>query len=284
MAKRDKRSTAKEPSVSDGPKQMLEYFVAQLAASRVDSAVDEAQDLMFDAWDCEAPKKRIAMARKALKISADCADAYVLLAQEAARSEEEAIRLWREGVAAGERALGPQAFKDDVGMFWGLLETRPYMRARAGLAMALWEAGQADEAVDHAQAMLDLNPNDNQGGRYLLLTWLLGLGRDDEAGRLLRRYKDDGGSEWAWSAALAAFRRQGDHAVARKALTRAIDANPHIAAYLLGRRKPPLWLPDYVETGGEDEAAAYADVATASWSAAPGALAWLEARSDGTPM
>jgi hypothetical protein len=30
-------------------------------------------------------------------------------------------------VAAGERSLGPKAFEEDAGHFWGILETRPYM-------------------------------------------------------------------------------------------------------------------------------------------------------------
>ena len=79
-------------------------------------------------------------------------------------------------MAAGERALGAQAFEEDVGHFWGLLETRPYMRARAGLAASLWTAGDEVEAVEHYQDMLRLNPGDNQGHRYVLLGCLLQMG------------------------------------------------------------------------------------------------------------
>jgi hypothetical protein len=79
------------------------------------------------------------LAQKALELSPLCADAYVLLAQETARNLDEAIDLYRQGVEAGKKALGKSAFRDDVGHFWGLLETRPYMRARHGLAQALWD-------------------------------------------------------------------------------------------------------------------------------------------------
>ena len=37
-------------------------------------------------------------------------------------------------------ALGPRGFKQYAGHFWGFLETRPYMRARAGLAGTLLQA------------------------------------------------------------------------------------------------------------------------------------------------
>jgi hypothetical protein len=108
----------------------------------------KAQDLMYDAWDSPR-KRRVELARKALEISEDCADAYVLLAEETARSLEEAKSLYEKGVMAGERAVGRQMFRDDAGHFWGILETRPYMRARAGLAQSLWMLGKLQEAIDH---------------------------------------------------------------------------------------------------------------------------------------
>lgn len=277
MSKRSKTPGAAAPASPDATAQLVQYFAAQLAASRTSEAVDQAQEIMFDAWECDDPRRRVSLARKALKVSADCADAYVLLAGETTQTSEEAAALYLEGVAAGERALGPAAFEEDVGMFWGLLETRPYMRARQGLALALWDIGRGEEAIGHGEAMLRLNPDDNQGIRYLVLNWLQQLGKDAEADLLLRRYKNDGGTEWAWPAALAAFRRHGDRAASRKALARAAEANAHVAAFLVGRKKPPRGRPAYVTVGGADEAAAYVEDASAAWKMTPGALEWVAA-------
>lgn len=44
---------------------------------------------------------------------------------------------------------------------------------RSGLAAALWRLGRHQEAIGHYQAMLKLNPNDNQGIRYVLAGYLL---------------------------------------------------------------------------------------------------------------
>ncbi len=79
--------------------------------------VEQAQDLMYDAWEARG-WRRVELARRALEISPDCADAYVLLAEEAARSLEEARDLYEQGVKAGERALGPRMFEEEVGSFW----------------------------------------------------------------------------------------------------------------------------------------------------------------------
>ncbi|HEY3777560.1 MAG TPA: tetratricopeptide repeat protein [Rhizomicrobium sp.] len=235
-----------------------------------------AQDCAWEAWDTGDRRKRLALARRALKISPLCADAYVILAEDTP-SAEEGLALCRQGVEAGEKALGRRAFRDDVGQFWGILETRPYMRARHGLAVRLWKTGAHEDAIAHFRDLLRLNPNDNQGIRYILLVCLLVLGRDDDAEKLLRRYRNDGASAWLWSAALARFRREGDSAKARQALLRAAEGNPHVAGYLLGRRKLPRTHPALISWGGEDEAVAYvADNGAEAWVAAPGALEWLE--------
>lgn len=86
--------------------------------------LEKAQDIMYDAWDAKG-KEWIDLAYKALAVSKDCADAYVLLSHEAATSLSEAIRFLEEGVSAGERALGKKMFEEEAGNFWGILETRP---------------------------------------------------------------------------------------------------------------------------------------------------------------
>lgn len=144
--------------------------------------LERAQDIMYDAWDAEG-KDRIDLARKALAVSPDCADAYVLLAEDAASDLAEAIRFLEEGVRAGERALGERIFTEEAGHFWGILETRPYMRARFDLAHLLYLKGERAPAIAHMQDLLRLNPNDNQGVRYELATSLLEEGKLEELGK-----------------------------------------------------------------------------------------------------
>ncbi|MFN0146955.1 MAG: tetratricopeptide repeat protein [Dehalococcoidia bacterium] len=233
-----------------------------------------AQDLMYDAWEASGGE-RVSLARKALTVSEDCADAYVLLAEEAATTLDEALGLYRQGVAAGERALGPAPFSEDVGHFWGFLETRPYMRARLGLAHCLAKSGELAEAIEHAREMLRLNPGDNQGVRYPLLAFLLEAGRVESAEELLDRYPDDGTASWAYGRALLAFKRGDTTAASRRALGEAIKVNAYVPSYLLRERLLPDELPDYVGFGDESEAVACVSEQIAAWLATPGSLAWL---------
>jgi len=235
--------------------------------------LEQAQELMYEAWDSFG-KRRVELARRALDISRDCADAYVLLAEKTARTLNEAKDLYEQGVRAGERALGSQ-FEEYVGHFWGIMETRPYMRARAGLAQCLWTLGKRQRSIEHYTDMLRLNPNDNQGIRYILATCLLEQGSDDALGKLLRQYKDDPAATWLYSRALWMFRQEGATEKANVWLKESLERNRFVPSYLLGKKRLPKRLPEYIGFGDENEAIAYAAEAMKVWQKTEGALEWL---------
>src|SRR5579884_1445140 len=274
-----KRRRPKPPPDKLPDRRAMEGVMQQLVAglqgqAHPDTPLGQAQALVYRAFEEPDEQKRMQLAKDALAVSPDCADACVLLAEHAT-SRKEALRHYEQGVAAGERALGAEAFQRDVGHFWGILETRPYMRARLGLAHALWTAGRRDEAVRHLQDMLRLNPSDNQGVRYTLAGFLLFLDRDDDLDRLLQQYPDEGSAAWAYTKALLAFRRHGDTPEARQLLKEAQKTNKHVPAYLLGEKFPPTEPPGYYSPGDESEALNYLGSFLAAWKSTPGAIAWL---------
>lgn len=276
-----KRRRQKPPQEKLPDRRAMEGAMQQLVAGlqgrkSQDTPLGRAQALMYRAFEEANQQRRVQLAKEALAICPDCADAYVLLAEEQATSRRESLRLFEQGVAAGERALGPEAFRQDVGHFWGILETRPYMRARQGLAHALWSSGRREEAAQHLQDMLRLNPGDNQGLRYTLAGFLLFLDRDDDLARLLEQYEEDSAT-WAYTKALLAFRRGGDSAEARQLLTEAKKSNKHVPAYLVGESYPPARQPPYYSPGDENEALNYLGGFLAGWKFTPGAVAWLRA-------
>jgi tetratricopeptide (TPR) repeat protein len=239
-----------------------------------ETPLEQAQELVYEAWDTGNRRKRVKLAKEALAISEDCADAYVILAEDSARSPEKAMEYYEAGVRAGERALGPEAFDELEGHFWGITETRPYMRARQGLAFLLWEMGQRSEAIDHYRDMLRLNPSDNQGIRYVLLACLLEEDSDTEAEQLLHSY-DEPTATWLYSNALLAYRKYGPTRKTTKQLIDALKHNPHVPGYLLGQRSMQGDLPGYVGFGDESEAMYYAAECAHLWYRQAGALDWL---------
>ncbi len=261
------------PALPD--RRAMEAFLSAVAGSGRDDALARAQDVMYDAWDKTTSRSRIALARKALDISPLCADAYNLLAEEAA-TPAEARDLYARGLEAGELALGPEGFEEYQGHFWGFLETRPYMRARQGLALTLLTLGEEEAAIEHFQAMLKLNPNDNQGIRYLLLGSL--LRRDDMPAlkALLADYPDEWSVYWLYTRALIAYREDRASAPATlKLLKDAQSVNEHVPAILACTKPAVLSSTGYVTVGGADEATDYVRECGTAWRNTAGAVEWL---------
>jgi len=254
----------------------IEGLLSAVGGRATEDALAAAQDLMYSAWDQSNKRARIDLARKALTISPLCADAYVLLAEEEAKSAQEALDFFRKGVEAGEQALGPTGFKRYAGHFWGFLETRPYMRARAGLAATLNTLGEVDAAIGHYRDMLRLNPNDNQGIRYVLAGCLMKRSDAEALKELFEKYDEDGSAFWLYSRALIAFRENGGSDVkAHEFAVHALRANKHVPAVLNGSKKAKPSTSGYLSMGGEDEAAHYCGEWGFDWVTTPGAIDWL---------
>ncbi|MGE5483877.1 MAG: SEC-C metal-binding domain-containing protein, partial [Ignavibacteriales bacterium] len=267
----------------DSLDEMNKYLQSLVRAGRpapktpASTPLQAAQDMIYRTVGLSSKKRKLELARKALNTSPDCADAYVILA-DAERDPAARLRLFEEGVAAGERALkqaGTDLDKPEKGEMWSI-GSRPYMRARLGLAHCLWDMGRKDDAVGHYRDLLRLNPDDNQGVRQVLLNALLDLGRIGEARALLKDYPDDASADWYYARAFILWTESGDCRQARMEMRKAFYANAFVPEFLIGRHKMPSAVPADVGLGDEDEAVAYAFASRGYWTARPGALAWMD--------
>jgi hypothetical protein len=155
-------------------------------------------------------------------------------------------------------------------------ETRPFMRYMAGKAELCFEVGEPKKGFDLYYEMLNLNPGDNQGVRYILLARHGVRMEYDVMRELIKKYPDDASAEWAFTAPLLTFQKEGDTLAAKEPLHRALNHNPFVAEYLLGRSDLPEEIPDQIAMGEESEAQSYADQFMGVWQKIDGALTWLE--------
>jgi len=252
-------------------------FVNRAREERVEypprTPLEEAQDLCYEAFG-SIGYRRVVLARRALEISRDCADAYVLLA-EASGSPQEQAALYAAGVDAGRRALGDTFFAEPPEHAWGRVNARPAMRAMQGLAYAQAELGRVDEAIAGYQELLRINPDDNQGIRYLLLPMLIVNDQYDEAREIIAEYAD-AEAVWLYARALLGFRVEGDATGPRRIVRKAIRQAPHVAELLLGADE----IDELVSRQEEEDTFFFADVLESAWNASEGALDWLASQRD----
>ena len=253
----------------------LEGMWRELGAGPDDDALGEAQDLVYDAWDAADGRSRYALARKALKISPLCADAWLILSERPSLSARDRREFLERAVKAGELALGEDGFAEYAGHFWGFLETRPYMRARHCLAEDLWRSGNQETAIGHLREMLSLNPGDNQGLRYVLLAWLMHMGDDAAVTAHLRQHGDEASTFICYTQALFAFKAGDGGDVGRQAAEEAWACNHHVPKLLARKGRLRDENTGYYTMGGEDEAAYYVEEYGFAWKETLGAIDWL---------
>lgn len=245
------------------------------------SCLGRAQEIIYDAWETRSRHDRISMAKEALALSSLCADAWVILAEETediAEAREFYERAVKAGTGAVELELGPDAFTEGAGRFWGILQTRPYMRALEGLSDCMWETGEMDESIGIMREMLRLNPNDNQGIRSFLIPRLFAVGDLEGVEDILTKYAEPYFADWCWNTALFLFRRDGDSVDAVSAFNEASETNPFVPGLLTGTRRMPESLPEYYSPGSLEEGVVYTFFNRRSWLSTKGALAWVSKR------
>lgn len=245
---------------------------------------EESQELAWDAMEIihEDEPRAAHLCREALSIYPDCVDALTMLAEIESHWEFQYVDRLRAAVAAGRRDLGPRCFEEDRGDFWGLIETRPFMRAMFLLSLALirWGTNEAlDEAIATQEEMLDLNPNDNQGVRDWLAACYLRRRRYRDAAALFARYEGDWLAAPAWARVLHAYATQGE-ASATELLAPARERNSHVEAYLTGVKRRPRESPGAYSPGDEHEAASCAEMLCEAWNKHPQAKKWLKRMRD----
>jgi tetratricopeptide (TPR) repeat protein len=237
---------------------------------------EQAQDLLYDAWDEPSPAKRVRMARKALKLYPDSADAWNILAETEASSAEEALIYYQKGMEAGERDLGKAFIEENKGHFWGIVRTRPYMRAKFGYACTLHELGRLREAVRQYEQLLELNPNDNQGVRYQLIIAHLELGEYEAADKLLNdTYRDECSAEFNYNRILVEYGLHGFSPALSDLFREAVELNPYVPEYLTGQKRLPRDMPEFFRFGDRDEAVLYAGQYLHLWRRQPELLKWI---------
>lgn len=240
----------------------LEGIMEHSPFGLIDSDEDEAQDLLYEAFESRGAK-RYRLAEQSIDIY-PLADAYTILAEKE-KTLEKQLAMYQKALELGIEELGgEQALKENKGHFWGLIETRPYMRAKSLIAQTLVESGDVNAAIGHYEDLLDLNENDNQGVRYFLFPLYVALGKVNEAKQLLEEY-DEGTSTHLYNELLLELMEKGNTAKADKLMKNAQKANPHIMKFLTGKKKVPKKQPDHYSPGAETEAITYAQIHKHLW-------------------
>jgi len=225
----------------------------KLRAKLPPDPVEDAHELAFQAIEARSSKKALNLARKALELDPNCLDAQRLAAILETDLDSGRIEALIRLIARAEEQAGPQYFQENQGHFWGITETRPYMRLLAELVLLLIKTGRIAEAIQQCEKMLRLNPGDNQGMRDLLMGLYLETDHLEGVRKLLRKFPGDISAPMLWGLVLERF-LSGDLNAARYALYRADDHNPYVLEFIVNNTPIPQEQPEFYQPGEVSEA------------------------------
>lgn len=158
--------------------------------------VEEVEDAWYYldlAHEADSQKEAIKYAKKALKLDKTCLDAEVLLADLTIENPEKLKVKFEALIKKTEKILKEDDLfdEDSIGRFWGIIETRPYMRLRRHYLNLLVGMGKFKKAISQCQDLINLSSNDNLGVRYMLISLYAYFEDEINAISIYKTYKED---------------------------------------------------------------------------------------------
>lgn len=199
-------------------------------------AEEESADVFLDrAQEAGSRKERLKWIRKAREMEPEHVDAALAEIEMTAKNPCEQEQRLFELQQKAEKQLREQGFftKDDIGSFWGLVETRPYMRVCHAYVETLLVNRKMRLAVKECESMLRLCTSDNLGIRYTLIHIYARLEEEKAAQKFFKKCGEEWGTRFPLAMALL-FYKIGKEVEARQYLQMLLDNNKDTKKFFSG--------------------------------------------------
>lgn len=144
------------------------------------------------------------------------------------------MKLLDDGLEFERKRLEKEGYftKENIGMFYGLFETRPYIRGLYNKAINLTMDGKIKQALSLCKEILKLNESDNTGVRYLLMAIYAYFEEEKEIIKLYKKYPEEQ-LEMLFPL-FALYYKQGNDKLANEYLDKINKANPSFLKFFKG--------------------------------------------------
>lgn len=216
----------------------MNNFIKKLNNNEINIEDDpkfESDDLLEEAYNTSSKIKAIKLAKQALEIYPDNIDAECFIAEYEENQIKKLEKYNKIIEKATELLKKDNMFdKDNIGDFWEMIETRPYMRARYNKITILMDLGRYTEAIKECEEILTLCKNDNLGVRYTLIGLYCILEKFEECENLFKRFKEN--SAFMLFPMSIMYFKKGNYKKSKKYLNDTENANSHIIQILTNKK------------------------------------------------
>lgn len=219
--------------------------------------LDEAYELLEKAENAKSKTQALKYAKKAYDTCPDCFDAILFQVQ----LEDNPLKRWKlleEGLELEKERLEDNNYftKDNIGRFYGLFETRPYIRGLCAKVACLLQDGKIKQSRDLCKEIIRLNESDNTGTRYILMAIYAYLEDEEELLKLYKKYKEDN-LEMLFPL-FALYYKLGNDKKTKEYLDKINKSNPNFVKFFKGTMKDNNNVPKgYYSKGDSSEVKMY---------------------------
>ena len=238
----------------------LQEFIKKYNAGEIEyenTMLDDAYELLEKAEHTKSKTQAIKYAKEAYDMCPDCFDA-ILFQVNLENNPLKISKLLEEGLKFEKERLEDNGYfeKDNIGHFYGIFETRPYIRGLFAKANYLILDGKIKQARDVCKEILKLNENDNTGARYLLMAIYAFLEEENDMLKLYKKYAEEN-LEMLFPLFILYY-KLGNDKKAKEYLERINKANPDFVKFFKGTMKENKNVPEgYYSKGDSSEVLMY---------------------------
>ena len=214
----------------------LQEFIQKYNEGEIEfenTILDDAYEILEKAENAKSKAQAIKYAKEAYEKCPECFDAIIFQCD----LEENGIKrmkLLDAGLKTEKNRLIKEKYfdKENIGHFYGIFETRPYIRGLVIKAEYLLEEGKLRQAESVCNEVLKLNANDNMGARYLLMAIYATLEAENDMLKLYKKYPEED-LEMLFPL-FAIYYKNGNDKKAKEYLKRIDKCNPNFVKFFKG--------------------------------------------------
>ncbi len=201
-----------------------------------DKKLLEAQNLLWDARESGDNEYIMEAAKKAVKISSKCSEAWHILGTYTQNDIAKSVSYFKKALKSGKQMIGTKDFHNLKGYFILHHYCIPYLKALSSLSYHEYLLNQYHSSAEHLEEILELDFFDDFESKYRLIIVYFELGKNEKAQKLLDDNKGSLHPLQFFLDAINNFIVSGDNEESREKLIEADKNNKKILKLILKRK------------------------------------------------
>lgn len=215
-----------EEELNELIRKFVDNYNGQIPGPLTPDNAEDAEDYLELACSSDNAKDALKYAKQALKLDPFNYDAEAMVIEFKSTDVTKLVRDYEKAVKNATKHMDEEGYfeEENIGDFWAILETRPYMRLRRAYLDALVNCRMMRRAEEECKELLRLCENDNMGVRFVLMHIYAYF--EDEAGALELSEKYGGYDNTQILLPMSViFYKKGNYAKSRQYLKRLVSRN-----------------------------------------------------------